>query len=365
MYDLNGLSVPARSRVVSRRTFQYVTISAMRKAMSILVLLLAALPLAAAGGLRIYFVDVEGGQATLIVSPSGQSMLVDAGWPVKYGPGAERIAAAAKLAGLKQIDYMFVTHYHLDHVGGVPELAARIPIVTYVDHGPNTETDKMARDLEAAYNQVMAKAKHLVVKPGDRIPIEGLDVEVVEAAGGAISAPVEGGGQANPACAGVKPLEADPTENAQSAGFILRYGKFRFVDLGDLTWNKEMALACPKNLLGTVDVYLVDHHGMDISNSPALVDALHPLVAVMNNGAKKAGMPKAWTVVRDSPGLEDLWQLHYSLAGGDQHNSPEMFIANPEKGGACQGHWLELTANADGSFTIANSRNGFTKAYRR
>ena len=365
MYDLNGLSVPARSRVVSRRTFQYVTISAMRKAMSILVLLLAALPLAAAGGLRIYFVDVEGGQATLIVSPSGQSMLVDAGWPVKYGPGAERIAAAAKLAGLKQIDYMFVTHYHLDHVGGVPELAARIPIVTYVDHGPNTETDKMARDLEAAYNQVMAKAKHLVVKPGDRIPIEGLDVEVVEAAGAAISAPVEGGGQANPACAGVKPLEADPTENAQSAGFILRYGKFRFVDLGDLTWNKEMALACPKNLLGTGDVYLVDHHGMDISNSPALVDALHPLVAVMNNGAKKAGMPKAWTVVRDSPGLEDLWQLHYSLAGGDQHNSPEMFIANPEKGGACQGHWLELTANADGSFTIANSRNGFTKAYRR
>jgi beta-lactamase superfamily II metal-dependent hydrolase len=337
----------------------------MRKAMSILVLLLAALPLAAAGGLQIYFVDVEGGQATLIVSPSGQSMLVDAGWPSKYGPGAERIAAAAKLAGLKQIDYMFLTHYHLDHVGGVPELAAKIPIVTYVDHGPNTETDKMARDLEAAYNQVVAKAKHLVVKPGDRIPIEGLDVEVVTAAGAAITTPVEGGGQQNPACAGVKPLDADPTENAQSAGFLLRYGKFRFVDLGDLTWNKEMALACPNNLLGTVDVYLVDHHGMDISNSPALVDALHPLAAVMNNGARKAGMPKAWTVVRDSPGLEDLWQLHYSLAGGDQHNSPEMFIANPEKGGACQGHWLKLTANADGSFTISNSRNGFTKAYRR
>lgn len=337
----------------------------MRKAMSILVLLLAALPLAAAGRLQIYFVDVEGGQATLIVSPSGQSMLVDAGWPSKWGPGAERIAAAARLAGLKQIDYMLVTHYHLDHVGGVPELAARIPIVTYVDHGPNTETDKMARDLEAAYNQVVAKAKHLVVKPGDRIPIEGLDVEVVTAAGATISAPLEGGGQANGACSGVKPLEADPTENARSVGFILRYGKFRFADLGDLTWNKEMALACPQNLLGTVDVYLVDHHGMDISNSPALVDALHPLAAVMNNGARKAGMPKAWDVVRDSPGLEDLWQLHYSLAGGDKHNSPETYIANPEKGGACQGHWIELTASADGSFTIANSRNDFAKAYRR
>jgi len=353
------------SRLSVRRTFQYVTISAMRKAISILVLLLAALPLTGAAGLEIYFVDVEGGQATLIVSPSGQSMLVDAGWPSKWGPGAERIVALAKLAGVKQIDYMFLTHYHLDHVGGVPELAAKIPIVTYVDHGPNTETDKMARDLEAAYNQVVAKAKHLVVKPGDRIPLRGLDVEVVTAAGAAISAPLDGGGQANSACAGVKPLDADPTENAQSAGFILRYGKFRFADLGDLTWNKELALVCPMNLLGTVDVYLVNHHGMDISNSPPFVEALHPLAAVMNNGARKAGMPKAWTVVRDSPGLEDLWQLHYSLVGGAEHNSPEMYIANPEKGGACQGHWLELTANADGSFTITNSRNGFAKTYRR
>lgn len=337
----------------------------MRKAIPILWLLLAALPLARAAGPEIYFVDVEGGQATLIVSPSGQSMLVDAGWPSKWGPSAERIVAAAKLAGVKQIDYMVLTHYHLDHVGGVPELAAKIPIVTYVDHGPNTETDKMARDLEAAYNQVVAKAKHLVVKPGDRIPIEGLEVEVVTAAGAAITSPLPGGGQANGACADVKPLEADPTENARSVGFILRYGKFRFADLGDLTWNKELALMCPVNLLGTVDVFLVSHHGMDISNSPALVNALHPIAAIMNNGARKGGAPKAWTVVRNSPGLEDLWQLHYSLAGGEKQNSPEMYIANPETGGACQGHWLKLVANSDGSFTITNSRNGHTKAYRR
>jgi beta-lactamase superfamily II metal-dependent hydrolase len=337
----------------------------MRKAIPILWLLLAALPLARAAGLEIYFVDVEGGQATLIVSPSGQSMLVDAGWPSKWGPSAERIMAAAKLAGVKQIDYMVLTHYHLDHVGGVPELAAKIPIVTYVDHGPNTETDKMARDLEAAYNQVVAKAKHLVVKPGDRIPIEGLEVTVVAANGAAITSPLPGGGQANGACVDVKPLEADPTENARSVGFILRYGKFRFADLGDLTWNKELALMCPVNLLGTVDVFLVSHHGMDISNSPALVDALHPIAAIMNNGARKGGAPKAWTVVRNSPGLEDLWQLHYSLAGGEKQNSPEMYIANPETGGACQGHWLKLVANSDGSFTITNSRNGHTKAYRR
>ncbi len=348
----------------AHRTSQYVTISAMRKAIPIFVLFAAVLPLSGATGLEMYFIDVEGGQATLIVSPSGQSMLVDAGWPSKFGPGADRIAAAAKLAGVEKIDYMLVTHYHLDHVGGVPELAAKIPIGTYIDHGPNTETDTMARTLESSYDKVVAKAKHLVVKPGDRIPIEGLDVEVVQAGGESISKPLKGAGQPNSACEGVKPIGADPTENARSIGFILRYGKFRFADLGDLTWNKELALMCPNNPLGTVDVFLVSHHGMDISNSPALVDALHPKVAIMNNGAKKGGSPKAWTVIRNSPGLEDLWQLHYSLAGGTEHNSSENLIANPEHGGACQGSWLKLSASSDGSFTVENSRNSFAKAYR-
>jgi competence protein ComEC len=337
----------------------------MRKAIFIVTLLLAAMPLFAAGDLRFYFVDVEGGQATLIVSPSGQSMLVDTGWPSRIGPGADRIAAAAKLAGITKIDYLLVTHYHMDHVGGVPDLAVRMPIVTYVDHGPNTETDVMARGLEAAYNRTREKARHLVVKPGDRIPIEGLDVQVVSAAGATISSPLEGAGEANGACEAVQPLADDPTENARSVGFILRYGKFRFADLGDLTWNKELALVCPKNLLGHVSVFLVSHHGMDLSNSPALLAALHPVAAIMNNGAKKGGSPKAWTVVRNSPGLEDLWQLHYSLAGGERNNSPEMYLANPETGGACQGHWIELAASADGSFTITNSRNGYTKAYRK
>jgi competence protein ComEC len=338
----------------------------MRKAMFvfIVVLFLAALPLATAGDLHFYFVDVEGGQATLIVTPSGQSMLVDAGWPSKWGPGADRVLEAAKHAGIKQIDYLLLTHYHLDHVGGVPELAAKIPILTYIDHGPNTETDKLAKSLESPYDAVRAKGNHLVVKPGERIPIEGLDVEVVSSAGETITSPLKDAGAPNGACEAVKPLQADPTENARSVGFILRYGRFRFADLGDLTWNKELSLVCPKNLLGRVDVFLVSHHGTDISNSPALLAALHPKVAIMNNGAKKGGSPKAWTVVRNSPGLEDLWQLHYSLAGGEMHNSPEMYLANPESGGACQGRWIELDASADGSFTITNSRNGFTKAYK-
>jgi competence protein ComEC len=337
----------------------------MRKAIFLLAFLLAVFPLGAAGDLQFYFVDVEGGQATLIISPSGQSMLVDAGWPGRLGPGADRIIEVAKLAKIKQIDYLLVTHYHMDHVGGVPDLAAKFPVITYVDHGPNTETGKPADYLASAYGQVVAKAKHLVVGPGERIPLQGVEVAVVSAAGAAISSPLKGAGQPNAACEGVKPADPDPSENARAVGFILSYGKFRFADLADLTWNKELALVCPKNLLGTVDVFLVSHHGIDASNSPALVWALHPKVAIMNNGARKGGSPKAWNVVRDSPGLEDLWQLHYSLAGGEKQNSPEGFIANPEKGGACQGRWIKLAASPDGTFTVTNSRNDFTKVYRR
>jgi competence protein ComEC len=111
-----------------------------------------------------------------------------------------------------------------------------------------------------------------------------------------------------------------------------------------------------------VDVYLVAHHGLDISNPPAFVHALHPKVAIMNNGAKKGGEPMAWTVIRDSPGLKDLWQLHYSVAGGKEHNSPDQFIANAE-GGSDQGHWLSLTATPDGSFTVLNSRNSLAVSY--
>ena len=331
--------------------------------MLVLGFFLAVLP-AAAADLRIYFVDVEGGQATLIVAPSGESMLVDAGWPDNNGRDSSRIAAAAQLAGIKQIDYMLVTHHHLDHVGGVPELAAKISVMTFIDHGPGVETDSAARKLTAAYQKTIENHNHLVVKPGDRVPLKSVDIEIVTANGDAISSPLTGGEADNSACGGVKPQAPDPGENARSAGFILSYGRFRFADLGDLTWNKELSLACPKNLLGTVDVYLVTHHGLDISNSPAIVQALRPRVAIMNNGAKKGGSPKAWTVVRNSPGLEDLWQLHYAVAGGKDHNSPAQLIANPEAS-ADSGYWIALVAHPDGSFTVTNSRNGFAKTYKK
>jgi beta-lactamase superfamily II metal-dependent hydrolase len=334
----------------------------MRHAFLSLLFLLVSCTLQAAGTLEVYFVDVEGGQATLLVSPSGESMLVDAGWPGFGGRDADRIVAAAKAAGVKRIDYMLVTHYHLDHVGGVPPLAAKIPIVHFVDHGASVETDKDAAELFAAYRQVRDKGQHIVVKPGDRIPIKGLDVEVVAAAGQMLTAPLEGAGAANPLCAATPLRAADPTENAQSVATLIRFGKFRLADLADLTWNKELELVCPINRLGSVDVYLSTHHGMNLSGSAAIVHALAPRVAIMNNGARKGGTPEAWQAIRSSPGLEDIWQLHYAVEAGNQNNAAQQFIANPEEN--CRGYGLKLSANADGSFTVTNTRTGYSKRYQ-
>lgn len=314
-----------------------------------------------AKSLEVFFVDVEGGQATLIVAPSGQSLLIDAGWPGFEGRDADRIMAAAREAGVKRIDYLLVTHYHADHVGGVPPLAEKIPIGTFIDHGPSVESGNRADALVAAYRPLTEKARHVVIKPGDKIPIKGLDVEVIAAAGRTLSAPLEGAGHPNPFCSAEHPQEEGRGENPQSVGVLIRYGKFRLIDLADLTWEKEHDLACPENRIGKVDVYLTTHHGNPDSGSAAIVHALGPRVAIMNNGARKGGTPDALKVIHTSPGLEDLWQLHYALPAGEEQNADERFIANlAEK---CGGFAIKLLADEDGSFTVTNARNGFSKQY--
>ncbi len=325
-------------------------------------LVLATAPLWGAKNLEMFFVDVEGGQATLIVAPSGESMLVDTGW-LGYGQrDAQRIGAVCKIAKVKKIDYVLITHYHLDHVGGALALTEHIPVGTFVDHGPNTETGKQAGELDANYQKAIANSQHLVVKPGDSIPLKGVEVNVVTANGNTLAEPLPGAGQANSSCSGATRKETDPSENARSTGFLLTYGPFRFVDLGDLTWNKELELACPNNKIGTADVLLVTHHGMDLSNAPQLVHALRPKVAIFNNGAKKGASPSAWKVVHSSPGLEDIWQLHFALAGGKETNAADPFIANLDP--QCEGKYLRVTVEPDGSYTVYNNRNRYTKTYR-
>ena len=320
--------------------------------------------------LQVYFVDVEGGQATLIVAPSGQSLLIDSGFPGERDAG--RIAAAAAEAGLDLIDYHMVTHLHGDHLGGTPALANRMPILNYVDVG--APIDPGAATYQA-YAGVRARGRHILARPGDRIPVDGLDVQIVTADGTALAEPLPGAGQPNPLCRDFTPLPPDGGEDARSVGVMIRHGNFSMVDLGDLTWNREHDLACPDHLLGTVDVYLATRHGLNGAGLPALVQGLRPRVAVINNGGTKGASPEHFLTIEASPGLEDIWQLHYSLPrdgnlrlyetsrpGGPDLNTSEPRIANLDETTA---HHLKLTARVDGSFVLSNPRNGYTQEYPR
>lgn len=314
--------------------------------------------------LQIFFVDVEGGQSTLMVTPSGESILIDAGWPDNSDRDASRIAAAAKKAKVKKIDYFILTHYHEDHVGGVPQLVEKLPVGTFIDHGPNREEgDKRQQRLVDDYNKAIAGSKHLVVKPGEHLPISGIDGTVVSADGEVLSSPLPGAGEQNSYCAATPDKETDPTENARSLGTVWQFGSFRLVDLGDLTWNKEKALMCPVNRIGKADLFVVSHHGLNWSNSPALVDAIGAKVAVMDNGAKKGGSPSTYDVLKNAPGLQAIWQLHFAEEGGKEHNAPDSFIANIDE--ADTGYYLMLTAHEDSSFEVYNPRNKMRKMYAK
>ena len=342
--------------------------------------------------LEIYVVDTEGGKAALWVAPGGQSLLIDSGNPGNRD--LDRIMAAIKDAGVKQIDFLISTHYHIDHIGGLLDLAKQIPIAHFIDHGPSVEDNEQAKGFQTAYAELYGKAKHTVAKPGDKIPIAGLDWRIVTSAGQALKTPLPGGGKPNPACAGVAPKDASPTDdNGQSVGSVITFGQFRAIDLGDLLWNKENELVCPNNPVGTVDAFFVTHHGLDASNSPALVLGVQPRVAIMQNGTRKGANVEAMKTMRSSPGLEDIWQLHWSYNAGIELNSPGVFIANiddaatiagvlnaPARGGGAGGppaggppaaaaaahtpaYWIKMSVQPDGTFTVTNSRNGFSKTY--
>ena len=313
--------------------------------------------------LRVFFVDVEGGQSTLFVTPEGESLLIDTGWPGREGRDADRIVAVAKQAGLKKIDYVLLTHYHDDHVGGVPQLVARMPVGTFIDHGPNREVDGgVTQHGYEAYQAVLAKgsAKRILARPGDVLPVKGITVTVISADGELIKQPLPGGGAVNQYCQTSEKRQADTTENGRSLGVEITFGNLKLLDLGDLTWDKEMQLMCPSNPLGKIDIYIVSHHGWYQSSSPALVDAIHPRIAVMDNGETKGGSTPTLKTIAASPGLDTLWQLHYSTEGGPENTPPE-YIANPA--GSDAGYFLELSGAKDGSFVMFNARTKAVKAY--
>jgi competence protein ComEC len=356
----------------------------MTRVLSSAFILLAAAWLSAAQApkvLQIYVVDTEGGKEALFVAPSGQTALIDTGNP--GGRDTDRLMAAIADAGVKQIDVLISTHYHTDHIGGLQELAARIPIKHFIDHGPSVEPNEPVAGFRQAYAALVAKAQHTVVKPGDRVPIAGLDWRIVTSAGQVLKTPLAGGGAPNPICAKVKAKDANPSDdNSQSIGSVITFGRFRALDLGDLLWYNEHELMCPNNPIGTVDLYMTTHHGLDRSGSAVVVHAAQPRVAVMQNGPRKGAEPEAMTTMRSSPGLEDIWQLHWTYKAGLEHNSPGMFIANiddpptvaavvtgqppapsPAAAAHTPAHWIKIVAQEDGTFTMSNSRNGFSKTY--
>jgi competence protein ComEC len=299
--------------------------------------------------LSIYAIDTEGGKATLIVTPQKESLLIDAGWPFD-SRDAVRIQAAAKDAGISKIDYLLISHYHIDHVGGVPWLLEQMPVAHVIDHGPSIEHDSHGEKLYAAYQRATKNIPHIVVKPGDTIPLKGVEIRVVSAAGTLLKNDAAGQSE-NPLCRGAvtKPPEND--ENDQSIGIVLSFGKFRMVDLADLTWGKEHDLLCPANLLGKADVFMVSHHGLDRSNSPLLIGSLQPRAAIMDNGPLKGGSASVVRTFYASPGFQNLWLLH-AIPG--VNNVPEKLIANTED--KCFGYGIKLTATADGAFDITNQR---------
>jgi competence protein ComEC len=417
--------------------------------------------------LEIWVVDVEGGKAALYVSPTGQTALIDTGFP-----GArdhDRIMAAIADAGVKQIDYLVSTHYHVDHIGGLTELAKRIPIMTYVDHGATaegpdvpqlapgpdgltlTKPREQIEGFQAAYAELYGKAKRIVVKPGDRVPITGIEWRIATAAGNVLKTPLPGGGKPNPACANFTPLPTnegmvDP-DDFHSVGSVVILGQFRAVDFGDMWRTKELELMCPNNPIGTVDLYFASSHGAIASGSRPFVHGLQPRVVLVQNGTRKGAAIGPMTTILSSPGLEGLWQMHWSYNGMLEQNPPGLFIANiedmptiagvltaPPRGagpgrgaggtappgvaaappatgaapagaappagapsaaappstatppgaaaagqppagapaagrgrGQATGHtpayWLRISAQPDGSFTITNPRNGFSKSY--
>ena len=344
----------------------------------------------AADTLDIYFVDPGAvGNATVIVSPSGESAMLDAGLPFM----SRKVLQVLKQAGVKQIDYLVNTHFHDDHFGGTAPLAAAIPIINFVDHGESVEhhrsdewwkerrrpwfRDGMGARYDMAYERYLAacgKGTRVTVKAGDVIPMKGVELQVVCAGGKVIESPLPGAGQPNNLR---DPRRVDDdAEDAQSIGTLVTFGAFRFIYLGDLTWNVALDLFTPQNKVGTVDAYLITHHAQSLPASmgayyeglsacpKAEVHGLRPRVAILSLGTHghRQGTSEAIANVRSAPGLEDLWQTSKVTEGGEkEHNSSDQFIASLSPGPELR--YIKLAASRDGSFTVTNSRTGYTKHY--
>jgi competence protein ComEC len=319
-------------------------------------------------GLDIYFIDTEGGAATLVVTPTGESVLIDCGNPGTRD--AERIhEVATKQAGLKAIDHLIITHWHTDHYGGVERLAKLLPIKNYYDHGIPKELAEDPKNfpiLISAYKKATA-GKSNTLKPGDEVSLkqdkDATKLGLSCLCGSGEVVPEKPGSKANEIAKDHQAKPEDKTDNARSLGFLLTYGDFRFLDLGDLTWNIEYQLVHPSDKIGPVDVYQVTHHGLDISNNPVLLKTVNPRVAIFNNGPHKGGSPAVTATLRRLPDIQGIYQMHKNLDVAAQENADAEFIANDEE--MCAGNFIKLAVMPDGkSYTVRVGEKGNPKSYK-
>jgi competence protein ComEC len=314
--------------------------------------------------LDIYVLDTEGGEAVFYVAPTGEAMLYDTGRPETF----DRILTVIEETQIPVLDLVIVSHYHGDHVGGAAQLPS-LPVRNIrqiLDHGAyTTELQPNQRAGFESYLPIRNVAKARRAIPGEQLSFGDVDVHIVASSGDFIGTPLPGAGERNPHCGNHVPkTDLRAVENDEVVSIVVRFGDFTFLELGDMIWNDEVQLVCPSNFLGTVDAYHTSGHAAQWGSNPVMVNVVEPRVAVMNNAAVKGGHADTFATLRNSPRLEDIWQIHYSTEfAAPRDNAPEDFIANLDGDGSHVGHYIKFSARADGSFTVTNGRNGFKKNY--
>ncbi len=323
------------------------------------------------GKLDVYWPDVEGGAATLIVTPSGESLLIDTGMPGGRDPG--RILALAKdKAKLTRIDYLVTTHMHIDHFGGAAEVAAQLPIGTVFDNGiPDEDPDgnkadrtwvhrsKPYREMQVGARKVIQAGEFLPLKAGGAGGRPSLTVRCVAARQQMATLK-----QAhNPLCDTPQRKETDTSDNANSIVLLIRFGSFELFIGGDLTWNVEEKLICPSNVVGTVDVMQMNHHGLDVSNNPLLVNALAPTVAVMSNGTEKGCGAETFATLKKTASVQAIYQIHKNLRKDSENNTATEYIANLDK--QCTANPIQLAVDPDGkNYTLSIPAKGHKRTFQ-